>query len=252
MDQEPSRPLLSIIVPVLNEEKLLDATLSVFDRRVRATYRAELIVSDGGSVDATLGIAQRHADVVVYNADGHRQTIAEGRHQGALAATGEVFIFINGDTIPRDTARFFDTILTFSRYQGKYAKASALACPVHVAPWERQPLDNVFHNLQNLYTWLLNLFRIGAGRGECQIVRRSVYERVGGYRQNIAAGEDFDLFGRIGLVARVRFARECLVYESPRRFRKFGYLPILFSWIRNAFSVMFTGRSSSQEWEQVR
>ena len=239
-------------MPVLQEEKLLDGTLTVFSRELRERYNAELVVSDGGSTDATIEIAEKHADVVVKNEDGHRQTIAEGRHLGALAASGEVFIFINGDTIPRDVDLFFDTITDFMLGKGKYARASALACPVHVGPWEREPLDNIFHNLQNGYTWLLSVLRIGAGRGECQIVRRSVYERVGGYKIDLAAGEDFDLFGRIGLVARVRFAGECLVYESPRRFRKFGYLPILFQWIRNAFSVMFTGHSSSDEWEAVR
>jgi glycosyltransferase involved in cell wall biosynthesis len=237
---------------VLQEEKLLDATLSTFPKSIRERYHAELIVSDGGSTDRTLEIASAHADHVVMNHDGHRQTIAEGRHVGAQAAQGKVFIFINGDTVPKDVEMFFETVLAFTRRTGRYARASALACPVHVAPWERLPLDNVFHGLQNSYTRMLNALRIGAGRGECQIVRREVYERVGGYRLSIAAGEDFDLFARIGLVARVRFAKECTVYESPRRFRKFGYLHVLFSWIRNAMSVLITGRSSSDEWEPVR
>ena len=39
-----------------------------------------------------------------------------------------------------------------------------------------------------------------------EAVAREVYDLVGGYRVDLAAGEDFDLFARIGLKARVRFA----------------------------------------------
>jgi glycosyltransferase involved in cell wall biosynthesis len=237
---------------VLNEEKLLDGTLSIYTRELRSRYRAELVVSDGGSTDTTVEIARRHADVIVQHTDERRQTIAEGRHQGALASTGTILVFINGDTVPADVDRFFQTITDFADRKGAYARASALACPVHVGPHERKPLDTVFHSLQNGYTRLLNLFRLGAGRGECQVVRREVYDLVGGYRTELAAGEDFDLFARIGLKARVRFAPELLVFESPRRFRKFGYLRILYWWSLNALSVLFTGHSSSDEWEAVR
>ena len=99
---------------------------------------------------------------------------------------------------------------------------------------------------------LLLGLRIGAGRGECQVVRRDIFNQVEGYRKELAAGEDFDLLARIGVRARVQFAREMLVFESPRRFRKFGYFRVLFSWTVNALSVMLRGRSSSDEWEPVR
>lgn len=243
---------LSIIVPTLNEEKLLENVLEKYTRELRARFDAELVVSDGGSTDGTLEIADRHADVVVRNTDGHRQTIAEGRHQGATVAQGAVLIFINGDTYPADLDRFFTMITEFAERKGRYARASALACAVRVTPEERKIMDVFFHGFQNTYVWFLSLLRIGAGRGECQIVRKDVYDRVGGYDIKLAAGEDFDLFARIGLKARVRFARELLVYESPRRFRKFGYFRVLLWWTTNALSVLFTGRSSSDEWEPVR
>lgn len=249
---ETAQPTLSIIVPVLQEEKLLDGTLSVFSKQLRKEHNAELVVSDGGSTDRTLEIARQHADVVVEHQSDERQTIAGGRHQGALASSGDVLVFINGDTVPKDPNEFFGIICEFARREGRYARASALACPVHVAPVERKVLDTVFHTLQNAYTMALNWFRLGAGRGECQIVRREVYDRVGGYDVALAAGEDFDLYARIGLVARVRFVGRLVVYESPRRFRKFGYLRVLYWWSLNAISVLFTGHSSSDDWEAVR
>lgn len=244
--------VLSVIIPTLNEEKLLDSALTVYTAELRRRYHVEVIVSDGGSTDATLRIAHSHADVVLQHSGTHRQTIAEGRHAGALAAHGEVLVFINGDTVPANPERFFQTLTEFAHRSGRYRLASALACPVLVNPAERVAMDTAVHTVFNWYVWLLNALRIGAGRGECQVVRRTVYNDVGGYRIGLAAGEDFDLFGRISRQARVRFAWELLVHESPRRFRKFGYFRILYWWAVNAISVLLRGRSSSDEWEPVR
>ncbi|MBK7185210.1 MAG: glycosyltransferase [Ignavibacteria bacterium] len=241
-----------MIVPTLHEEKLLAATLSVFDAAWRGSVRAELIVSDGGSTDGTLEIARQFADIVVVHEGDHRQTIAEGRNAGARVATGDVLLFINGDTVPADREKFTSCLINFAERTGPYARASALACPVGFRPDEEKIADKAFHTFYNSYVWFLLLLRIGAGRGECQVVRRKVFEMVGGYRSELAAGEDFDLLARIGTKARVRFAWEMLVFESPRRFRKFGYFRVLFAWTINALSVMFRGRSSSDEWEPVR
>ncbi|NQW30695.1 MAG: glycosyltransferase [Ignavibacteria bacterium] len=247
-----SKPIISLIIPVLNEEKLLEATLGFYTSELKSAFGVEIVVSDGGSTDESMGIAERLADVVVRHSSGKKQTIAEGRNLGAERASGSVLAFINADTYPYNPHDFFTQISKFAERQGKYSKASALACPVRFAPDQQKFKDVLFHGFYNNYVWLLSLFRIGAGRGECQIVRTDVFKAVGGYRSNLAAGEDFDLFARIGMRARVRFARELLVVESPRRFRKFGYFRVVLWWTLNALSVMFRGKSSSDEWEPVR
>lgn len=224
----------------------------MFSREWRLENDAELIVSDGGSTDATITIAEQHADVVVKHSDGRRQTIAEGRNKGAWKAQGAVLVFINGDTVPKNIQVFTECLREFVDHRGRYARASALACPVSFHAAEQRLPDRVFHLVYNSYVRLLSWLRIGAGRGECQVVRQEMFNRVRGYRQELVAGEDFDLFARIGLRGRVLFASELHVIESPRRFRKFGYLRVLLSWTINALSVMFTGRSSSDEWEPVR
>lgn len=226
--------------------------MSLYTHDLRKHFGAELIVSDGGSTDDSVSIAKQHADVVVTHNEERRQTIAEGRNKGAAAARGNVLVFINGDTIPAEVESFFHHISKFEQQTGKYGRYAALACSVHFPPGERRLADRLFHTFYNGYVWFLNIIRIGAGRGECQIVRRDVFLRVGGYRDRLAAGEDFDLYARISRRARVRFAGELLVLESPRRFRKFGYLRVLFWWTVNALSVLLRGRSSSDEWEPVR
>jgi glycosyltransferase involved in cell wall biosynthesis len=251
-DSAPHQVLLSVVVPTLQEEKLLERTLLVFDREWRQANSAELIVSDGGSTDGTLEIAKRHANVVVLHSGDHRQTIAEGRNSGAAVARGKVIVFINGDTVPADKDVFTRVIVDLAMRRGPYGRASALACPVRFAPHEEGLGDVLFLGFYNNLARLLCLIRVGSGRGECQVVRRDVFNAVGGYKKHLVAGEDFELLGRIGMMARVQYAPELVVFESPRRFRKFGYLRTIRSWIGNGLSVIFRGRSSSDEWEPVR
>jgi len=89
--------MISFIVPAYNEERLLGATLDalhVAGRVLDEPY--ELVVVDDGSTDRTAVIAQDHGAMLVSVA--HRQ-IAATRNSGARRANGELFIFVDADTI---------------------------------------------------------------------------------------------------------------------------------------------------------
>ncbi len=246
-------PRISIVIPVLQEEKLLPKTLEAFPKELRKKYEAELIVSDGGSSDATLSIAERTADIIVRHAEARRQTIAEGRNRGAEAASGRVIIFINGDTVPINPEQFLEFVYRWAVSSEDNVSVGAIACPVFIAPEERRRSDALFSAFYNGYIKLLvNVFHLGMGRGECQVVCSDCFRKVGGYNPHIAAGEDFDLFRRMSHHCKVHFDSSLPVYESPRRFRRYGYAMMLLSWTVNALSVMFFGKSASKEWEAVR
>ncbi len=240
--------MISVIIPTLNEEKLLPSLLLQFSAELRSRYDLELIVSDGGSSDDTLSIAEA-AGVLVLRHDGsRRQTFAEGRNLGAAAAKGATLVFINGDIRFADIDRFFVSV--------KQALASnsiaGATCEVQVFPEEERFIDIAFHNVHNAYIRLLNLIGEGMGRGECQILSKQMFHNVGGYNPSMVAGEDFDLFRRVRKHGKIEFLRDVTIYESPRRFRKYGYTHIVWGWTRNALSVIFKNRSSSEEWEAVR
>ena len=56
---------ISIIVPTLNEKKYLDTTLkALVNQNTNVPY--EIIVSDGGSDDSTIGIAKLYTDKVIH------------------------------------------------------------------------------------------------------------------------------------------------------------------------------------------
>ncbi len=245
-------PKISIIIPVYMEEKLIRNTLSAFTEDLKREFSLEIIVSDGGSTDSTIEIAKEFADKVVLHTIPVRQTISEGRNRGADAATGDVLVFLNGDCIIKNPQMFFSVIRDWVTSNDFVTECDAIACKVSVHPSEILFKDRIFYFIHNNYVRLLNFLGFGMGRGECQIVKKSVFERIGGYNERLAAGEDFDLFRRIAKTGSTRFSDKLVVFESPRRFRKYGYMKILWSWTLNSLSVMFRGRSVSDEWEAVR
>ncbi len=239
----------SIIIPTLNEEKLLPNLLNqIRDSNLKTEYNYEIILSDGGSTDKTVEIALNYVDTVTVHNCSHQQNIAGGRNNGAQEAKGDTLIFINGDVLLSNPFEFFE-------YLEKYFTNSnhlAMTCNVKVFPDEEKLSDKLFHSFYNKYFGLLNAFGLGMGRGECQIVRREIFEKVEGYNEKLAAGEDFDLFIRVRKLGSILFASNLCVYESPRRYRKLGYSGVTWSWFRNGLSVLFKNKSISKEWEQVR
>lgn len=246
--RKPGPPLASVIVPTKHEEKLLERCLEQFTPQIRTRYRIEIIVSDGGSTDNTLGIAAAYADYLAVHEEERRQTIAEGRNRGAALAHADLLIFLNADTRFQNTEAFLDRM--FQRFDADPA-LSALACRVEVLPEERKWSDVLFHGWFNRYVWAVNPF-IGMGRGECQIVRRQAFHAIGGYNANLAAGEDFDLFHRLHYLTKVSYDHSLVVYESPRRYRKYGYVRVYLDWIRNGLAAMLKQSSASDVWEEVR
>jgi uncharacterized protein len=88
------RPYLSVIIPVVNEEKYLPKTILS-----ACTEDTEVIVVDGGSQDASVTLAEE-AGVRVISAPKGR---AVQLNAGARSAKGRVFLFLHADTIlPKD------------------------------------------------------------------------------------------------------------------------------------------------------
>jgi glycosyltransferase involved in cell wall biosynthesis len=239
----------SIIIPTLNEEKLLPGLLGQLnDPALKKKYEYEIIVSDGESTDKTIEIALKSADIIKFQDGCIRKNIAQGRNEGAKLAGGEILIFLNGDIRLSSVDSFFNFI------ESNFVNSNyvAMTCIVKVFPEEERLSDRMFHGVYNTYFRLLNNSGVGMGRGECQIVRKNVFVEVKGNNEELAAGEDFDLFRRIRKHGSILFTTRICVFESPRRYRKLGYMGVSWSWIKNSISVIIKNQSISKEWEQVR
>src|SRR5260370_28324360 len=92
------RPLMSIIVPVLDEEATMTGLLDHLDA---LPGRSEVIIADGGSVDATRGLAAKHPSQprLVEAPPGRAQQM----NAGAATARGAALLFLHADTrLPAD------------------------------------------------------------------------------------------------------------------------------------------------------
>jgi glycosyltransferase involved in cell wall biosynthesis len=190
-------------------------------------------------------------DKLIQHNKSHRQTIAEGRNRGAEVAKGDILFFINADTYPENIESIFKVLLNWENLPS-LKNVDAIATNVLPLKEETGKMDSAFYFFMNKYFKFLNLIGMGMGRGECQIIKASAFKNVGGYRDKIVAGEDFDLYHRLAKKGKVKFIEEIVVYESPRRFKKEGYINTLTKWFLNSVSVLIFGKSYSKEWKPIR
>jgi len=206
-------PEISVIVPVLNEANCLAATLeSIANQNTNIPY--ELIVSDGGSTDGSLDIAEQYTDLVVHCEE---YGIGAGRNAGAITASdsSRYFIFIDADTVvpgyylayvyemfkinPDLVA--FSTGFEFSEQSEQIKLAEAVA-------------NKYFLMRDKLLSVTL------PGFNTC--VRRDAYVECGGYRNVLL--EDVDFSRRIHKIGSVEFFPHIKVTNSSRRLESMGLL----------------------------
>jgi rSAM/selenodomain-associated transferase 2 len=197
----PDRPLISVIIPTLNEEDVLGPTLEALTEQAS---RAEILVVDGHSTDDTRACAEA-AGANVYRAPRGR---ASQLNAGAERAKGDIYLFLHADTrLPPD---------------GLAIIRETLAHPGHTAGTFRLQFD-AHTPLLRFYAWCTRWPWIRLCFGDRGLfVEQSAFEAVGGY-------PDWPLFEDLELAARLYdYGGFCFldraVTTSARRFRREGLL----------------------------
>ena len=152
---------ISVIVPVLNEETMIAATLE----SLLPLEPYEIIVVDGGSTDRTREIAMGLGGFVLSSERGR----ARQMNHGAARAGGDVLLFLHADT--RLPASAFADI------------AAALADPRCVGGRFDVELEGSHWMLKfigALINWRSRATKVGTG-DQALFVRREVFLRMGGY-----------------------------------------------------------------------
>jgi glycosyltransferase involved in cell wall biosynthesis len=155
---------LSVIVPVLNEQEVLEHTLVAIRN---GAVDAEIVVVDGGSADNSLYIARKFADQVISAPRGR----ARQQNYGAERCGGEVLAFAHADTIVPST---------FSQDIG-----SALEDLRICGGWFDVKLDGgarLASLIGRLISLRSRLMRSGTG-DQAIFIRRAVFESLGGFPQ---------------------------------------------------------------------
>ncbi|MFH1306074.1 MAG: glycosyltransferase [Candidatus Micrarchaeota archaeon] len=231
---------VSIIIPTLNEEKRIERTLkSLKDQDY--WDRFELIVADGNSTDNTVKIAMKYCNKVVTETT---HTIAAGRQAGADAATGDILLFTDGDSImDRSWVRKMSEAFENEKVAGAYG----LIVPFEGGGIERMVLTYCAYFAASI----LNVIGIDYLAGSNMGVRKKAFDKIGGFNIHLTTGEDTDLMKRIRREGKTVFVPDAIVGYSLRRVRSWGYPKYVMFHTKNFFLSHITGKPA-EKYDAVR
>lgn len=239
--------MISIIIPTLNEESVLEDRLRYLKSKL--TIPHEIIVSDGKSTDKTVEIANKYADKVVVYAGTVRQTIAQGRNDGARQATGDFLVFLDADCMIPDP----NHVLLRAREKFNDPKLVALVPWIKVMKEYETWADFLIFGACNIYLFIINNFlNLGVGGGEFQMMRRRDFIKIGGYNEKLVAAEDIELLNRLSKLGKIRLDKNLVIYHTGRRAHKIGWPKLLFQWFINTLFMYFSGHAYHNEWKVIR
>src|SRR5215469_6935768 len=88
------RPTISVIMPTLNAEALLENALGSIARQTYPRERIQIILADAKSKDRTREIARKYGALVL---DDNGRNMEEGKRLALGHATGEYICFMDAD-----------------------------------------------------------------------------------------------------------------------------------------------------------
>ncbi len=206
----------SIVVPVLDEERVIDARLA----ELEALGAHEVLVADGGSRDGTLAIVARHPGVRLVHAPRGR---ALQMNAAAREATGEALLFAHADVaLPADALEHVARALDDPRVAlGAFRTWTVADRPTRLGP------------LLHLADLRSRLSSLPYG-DQAMFMRTEVFREVGGFppielMEDLALSRSLRARGRVRVVpARVRV--------SGRRFIE---RPLLYTAIVNIYPLLY-------------
>ncbi len=191
---------VSIVVPAFNEEALLVGSLAAVREAMRAFDHAELIVCDNNSTDRTAEIARAAGAKVVFEPVNQ---IARARNAGAAAASGDWLLFVDADSYP--TMELFE--------EAKAAMGSG--CLAGGATVALESADRTIRFWVAAWNFLSRRARWAAG--SFIFCEAAAFRRLGGFSQDLYAGEEIDLFRRLKRLAREQRREIVILHRHPLR-----------------------------------
>ena len=226
----------SVVVPTYNEAEYLDETLRALRNQTIENF--EIIVKDGLSRDQTVKVAKQLADKVISN---HDRSIGDARNQGAHYAQGEVLVFVDADSLlPPETLERFKELLNEENVVGGSCRK---------IPANGSFLEKFFYEFINLSTYISSLLCLGGAHGNCMVIKKRVFQQIGGFNPKIIVAEEQDLMRKASKFGRIVFLLDTFVFENPRRLRKWGKLRLYKAWFLGMFRSFKAGK---QVYERVR
>ena len=236
MTTASSRPSVTIVVPAYNEEAYLGPTLEALNKARQVLGRTddrdvEILVVDNGSTDRTAEVA-RSQDVRIVEEP--RGNVAIARNAGARAATGEILVFVDADTLwpPSLLERIVDV-------------TSDPDCLGGAVDTEYRPARKLVGAYLRFWRVLGRSFQMA--QGATQFCRAEAFAAAGGYDEKTYMGEDVDFYWRMRKLARrsgkhIVLIDDVRVVPSCRRFDEWPFWKTVL--LTNPLTCLLFSRSS--------
>jgi uncharacterized protein len=223
---------VSIIVPTLNEELVLEKTLT----QIQQLSPHELIVSDGGSDDGTLPIAEKLSHRVITGSSGRAMQM----NAGADEAIGDILLFLHADN--RLEPESYRKML--EQMENPEWVGGAFTLCIESDKWSIK-LITLLANIRSKY------FGLAYG-DQGFFVRKEVFTNMNGFSP-IPICEDLDFYRRLRKKGPVILLKE-KAHTSPRRWIKEG---VVFTTARNIliailFRIGFPPRTLTKWYLAIR
>lgn len=210
--------MLSIIIPVLNEEKTIGSVIENVKSSISGD-NYEIIVVDGGSNDNTVSIAKSSCDQLITSSAGRGVQL----NYGARASQGDTLLFVHADTIlPVEFDKMItNAISTSGKSWGRFdIKLSG-----------KKYIFRIVESLVNLRSRITS---ISTG-DQCLFMTRALFENVNGYK-DIPLMEDIDISKRLKKIS-IPVCLPHKVITSSRRWEEKGIIRtiLLMWWLRFMF-----------------
>lgn len=233
-------PKISVVVPTMNEEKYIQPCL---DSLKSQTFRDFEVVAIDKSTDSTPKLCTQYGWKVVTQ---QSKGIAKARKEGFAATTGSIICCTDADT--KVDSRWLEVMdKAFND-----ASVGAIYGPVYLldGPFWLRLFSNIGYTV---FLWIGQLTGKPNLAGMNFAVRKSAYDAVGGFREDLTTAEDVDLGLRIKKTgtAQVKYVHGLKVYTSARRLIAYGIGKFLKHHIMNYFRIIFKGKASDN-FEPIR
>jgi len=224
----PKHPLISVVIPVFNEEKFIGETLRNLLEQDFNNF--EIIVVDNNSTDKTVEMAKKFGAIVFSEKN---QGVVLARQKGFLKAKGKIIASTDADTIlPKNW---------LSKIFGEFKKDENLVAFGGSCYFYSGPIlvRLVSQHLLTLFLIFDKFFSGGWNLMGCNMaIRKEVFLKIGGFNTNLKINEESEISSRLREVGKVILNPNFKVKTSGRRYRHgliFGlidYVPsTFFRWI---------------------
>lgn len=194
-----------VVIPACNNERFIAETIESVLGQTRPA--AQIVVVDDGSDDATPEILERFGDrIEVVRQD--RQGFAAARNRGIEACRCDLVAFLDSDDIaePSRHEKFVETLSGDAEAAMAFSSARLID---DTGQGASRPMREVQYARKRFFGLMLVRNRIVSC--SAVVARRDALEQVGGFDENLAHNEDYDLWLRIARRHPVAYIQEPLV-----------------------------------------